>query len=588
TRYWQGRSLAAVRPREARSILASAFESFSKNGHQVGQLLAATGVLEALYFEYDDFSIMDAWLERVSQLMDVQVRARGPEEELWVQSTIMIAAVTRVPGHRRLGEAVSQVMELLREPFDANLKVGAATMLHEYVHLSANLVVGRMAKDVARPLLDSPQLTPYRAVLYWACEGYTSYLFGHYDEALLCFNRSEAIGAIAGLEETANHFMVWRGLCERRAGRLDAANATVRRLERYRLSGGKYFVGTLDFLKALIAFDRGNFDFAIREGMAALKALDVSGQSNSRIALRLINAYMLTAVGRNSEAAAILEECRIYVTGTIFETSLGAVGLLKAWVAHHCEDRVRRNELIRDALARAQDEGSRALIRWYPKALEALLPVALEQSIEPQIARVLIGECKLMPPSADVENWPWPVKVYALGRFELLIEGESPTYSRKVPKKVLALLKAIMAFGAQDVPEQKLLDALWPDEDGDAARRSLGATLHRLRKLLANDNAVRQAGGNLTLDDRSCWVDANAFENRLHHGGDTTEASEAAIPLYRGAFLAQEDAPWAMPMRERLRAKFIHAVGKLGVSFEGSNRYENAIDLYARGIEADN
>jgi DNA-binding SARP family transcriptional activator len=194
----------------------------------------------------------------------------------------------------------------------------------------------------------------------------------------------------------------------------------------------------------------------------------------------------------------------------------------------------------------------------------------------------------LKPPSADVENWPWPVKVYTLGRFELLIEGESPTYSRKVPKKVLALLKAIIAFGSHEVPEQKLLDALWPDQDGDAARRSLAATLHRLRKLLANDSAVRQAGGNLTLDERSCWVDATAFENRLHHGGDAAQASEAAILLYRGAFLAQEDAPWAMPMRERLRAKFIHAVGKLGVPFEGLGRYESAIDLYVRGIEADN
>ncbi len=40
-----------------------------------------------------------------------------------------------------------------------------------------------------------------------------------------------------------------------------------------------------------------------------------------------------------------------------------------------------------------------------------------------------------------------------------------PADSRKAPKKVLALLKAIIAHGGKDVPEQKLIDALWPDEE---------------------------------------------------------------------------------------------------------------------------
>ena len=587
-RYWHGRSLSAVRPREARSILASAFESFSKHGYEDGQLLAATGVMEALFFEYDDFSIMDSWLERVSELMDVQVRARNPEEELWVQSTLMQAAVYRAPGHHRLRNAVSQVIKLLAQPFDANLRVGAVSMLHEYSNLPVDRAIVQVAKVIARPLLESPQLTPYRAAFYWACEGYTSYVFGQYGEALLCFDKCEAIAATAGLEEAIKIFVVMRGYCERRAGLLDAADATVQRLERYRVSDGPFFAPMLNWLKAMIAFDRGKFDFAIQEGLAAQRVLDACGDASTRIAVKMITAYMLTAVERNAEAAELLGECKSYVTGTAIDNWLGAIDLLMAWVAHRCADSAGRNELIREALSRAHDGGSRARIRWFPKALEVLIPVALEQNIEPQMARVLIRECGLIPPSTDIENWPWPIKVYALGRFELLIEGESPTYSRKAPKKVLALLKAIVAFGAQEVPEQKLLDALWPDDDGDAARRSLSATVHRLRKLLSSDNAVRQAGGNLTLDERSCWVDAAAFETRLHRRGDAAEVREAAILLYRGAFLAQEDAPWAMPMRERLRAKFIHAVGKLGASFEGSGRYESAIDLYARGIEADN
>ena len=551
-------------------------------------MLAATGVLEALFFEYDDFSIMDSWLERVSDLLDGQVRARHPEEELWVQSTFMQAAVNRAPGHRRLRNAAAQVMKLLAQPFDANLRVGAASMLHEYSNLPIDRSIVEVAKAIARPLLDSPQLTPYRAAFYWACEGYTSYVFGLYDEALLCFDKCEAIVATAGLEEALKIFVVMRGFCERRAGLVDAADATVQRLERYRLSDGPFFVPMLNWLKAIIAFDRGKFDIAIQQGLAAQRRLDEFSDANTRITVKMISGYMLTAVERHAEAAVLLKECRSYVTDTAFDSFLGSISLLESWIAHRRADCGSRNELIEDALARANDEGSRARLRWYPKALEALVPIALEQSIEPQMARVLIRECKLTPPSADVENWPWPVKVYAFGRFELLIEGQSPAYSRKMPKKVLALLKAIIAFGTHEIPEQKLLDALWPDEDGDAARRSLGATLHRLRRLLASDNAVRHAGGNLTLDEGICWVDARAFESRLGSDGVTSEAREAAIRFYRGAFLAQEDYPWSMPMRERLRAKFIYAVGKLGVGFEQSGRHEGAIDLYLRGIEADN
>jgi LuxR family transcriptional regulator, maltose regulon positive regulatory protein len=586
--YWQGRSLAAVRPREARSILESTFESFAKQRNEDGQLLAATGVLEALFFEYEAFSIMDSWLERVSTLMDSKVTARNPEEELWVQSTFMQAAVSRAPGHRRLGSAVTQVMKFLTQPFDANLRVGVASMLLEYTRLPADHATAQVAKSIARPLLDSPELTPYRAAFYWACEGYTSYLFGDYDEALRCFDKCEAIAAVSGLEKALKIFLVMRAFCARRAGLLDTAEATLRRLERYRDSDSPFFVPMLNFLGAMIAFDRGHFNFAVQEGLAALRVLDIYGDADTRIVVKMICAYMLTAVERYTEAAELLEDCNRYVRGTAFHSVLGAISLLKAWVAHRRADTASRNELIRDALKRAHDEGSRARTRWFPKALEALIPVALEQNIETEMAGALVREYKLAPPSPDIENWPWPVKVYALGRFELLVDGQSPGYSRKVPKKVLSLLKAIIAFGAIDVPEQKLLDALWPDQEGDAANRSLTATLHRLRKLLGNISAIHQAGGEISLDQQCCWVDTLAFEDRLERAAGNDERLGHVLALYRGSFLAQDDnAPWAASARERLRAKFIQAVGKLGKSLEGSDRHEAAIEIYLRGIEAD-
>lgn len=107
--------------------------------------------------------------------------------------------------------------------------------------------------------------------------------------------------------------------------------------------------------------------------------------------------------------------------------------------------------------------------------------------------------------------------------------------------------------------------------------------------MVGNGKVIRQTGSEIALDRQCCWVDADAFEDRVDHASNGSEGFGEAIKIYRGAFLAQEEGtPWAVSARERLRAKFIHAVGKLGLFLETNGRYETAIELYARGIDADN
>ncbi|MCW5623030.1 MAG: bacterial transcriptional activator domain-containing protein [Burkholderiales bacterium] len=72
-------------------------------------------------------------------------------------------------------------------------------------------------------------------------------------------------------------------------------------------------------------------------------------------------------------------------------------------------------------------------------------------------------------------------------------------------------------------------------------------------------------------------------------GSDVDTANtERTLALYRGAFLPDDsDASFAIAMRERLRAKFVHALGELGRQLESSGRYDDAIGWYLRGLEAD-
>ena len=107
---------------------------------------------------------------------------------------------------------------------------------------------------------------------------------------------------------------------------------------------------------------------------------------------------------------------------------------------------------------------------------------------------------------------PWPIKIFALGRFEVLRNDQPLRFSRKVQRKPLALLKALITLGGREVREDVLMDTLWPDAEGDAARVALTSALHRLRGLLDCDGAVVRQEGQLSLDDRFCWVDVWAVE----------------------------------------------------------------------------
>ena len=59
----------------------------------------------------------------------------------------------------------------------------------------------------------------------------------------------------------------------------------------------------------------------------------------------------------------------------------------------------------------------------------------------------------------------WSIQVYALGRFEILLDGEPLRFRLKTPRKPLALLKTLLCGGLlHGVSQPAVCDALWPDE----------------------------------------------------------------------------------------------------------------------------
>lgn len=195
-------------------------------------------------------------------------------------------------------------------------------------------------------------------------------------------------------------------------------------------------------------------------------------------------------------------------------------------------------------------------------------------------------------------NYAELIKIYTLGRFSIQAGLDSDLATQR-KSKPLELLKAVIANGGRQVSCEKIMGALWPQAEGDTARRNFDTTLHRLRKLLKNDRAITLSNGLLTLDSNFVWVDAWAFDRLAGQilkqskqaktdANELVQQQRELLEYYRGPFLGQEfERPWSLGYRERLHQRLVRALSQLGVYWTNQQMWEVAVSCFEYGINTD-
>ena len=241
------------------------------------------------------------------------------------------------------------------------------------------------------------------------------------------------------------------------------------------------------------------------------------------------------------------------------------------------------------------------LFSWIPPLMSRLCSAALKAGIEVDHVRYIIRSKGLVPDKHDVlgsDAWPWPVKVHTLGHFSLLINDEPLTFTGRVQKRPLALLKSLIALGGHEVAEETIEDLLWPDAEGDAARDAFKVSLSRLRKLLIAEGAIEVSGGRLSLRPAVVRTDTQAlahvaeavfslWENRRNTPvlGEAEQTAQHLYATYKGPFLADEDDPWALACRTRLKNTYLGTLRKLADIFTEAGRDDLVQALYDHAID---
>lgn len=596
-RYWQGMARLPFDPVEARQWLERAFAGFERQDDATGLYLAWAGVVDTITLEYRDFTLLDPWMAALERVRARHGEFPSLEVELRVHS-VLIALTHRPPQRLKPARWAERALGLLEACGDVGQGVMlGAHLLHYYAYNGDRHKAERVIEMVRR-LERTPGIPPLAQVFWYAAQALYGWFKGAPDAGLAHVTAGLALARRSGmhiLDGILNGLGACGGLV---AGDLPRAEGFLCEMATAPHGGSPIHLSFYHYLSAMLWQQRGDFAQGLEHARRALALNIEAGALGPEAFVHIAIAPLLCERGEDREAAEHLRRARAigemtgsgYVEYACLMTE--AIVALRRGQEAQCLDR------LAGALQLSREMGGLTAAIWGPAVMARLCAKGLEAGIETEYVQALIRRSGLSPsdPASAPAPWPWPVKVYTLGRFSVLKDGEPLRFSGKAQKKPLELLMVLLALGGREVPQVELADALWPDSEGDAAYRALITNEQRLRRLLGHPQAFVVTNGKVSLDPRSVWVDAWAFERLLGEAegvrkqGPEARASslcEQALGLYHGSFLSKTDWPWAVARRERLRAKYLQHLLAQGKAREGEGRWEEAAACYHKGIEAD-
>jgi len=589
--FWLGASIMPRAPHESFGLFKKTHEDFDKMADPVGVFLSFAFILDAIYFMQDDFRLFEYWIQRIDEIR----RKYGPpppgELGARVASNMLRSLVLWEPDHKDFNKWSEMALRLAEEADDFNVKMNTLSFVSLNLQLRGDV---RGASESLRSLTrlaadrNSSPVWELQALLTEVM--HNTFLEGMHEQSLELVAKGLELSKRTGIHVLDTLLIgntAWNCISSG-----DFATST-RFIEMLEASQQFLLKWQMLFYINLVAYDaleRGDLVTADKYADRALSLGEAFHKTTSMPHIYMTKAQVLHEIGHEGPARDMVNKARGHGLRYASPFHEWSCMLAEAQFALDAGDRGTCVALLEEALGVARREGYVNTLLWRPRVMARLLAVALEEGVETRYAGYLIERRALTPTGDSLysEAWPHPLKVYTMGRFEVLRGGKSIAGLRRAGSKPMELLKTMIAFGGENVREEAISDALWPDADGDSAHSAFTTTLSRLRKALGNERAFLFNDGMVSLDPAICWVDAIAL-NRMLEGKQRHVASyDSALGLYRGNFLVEnETSHWTHGLRERLKTRFLEYINTKGTSLIGKGHPNKAIDLFKRGIEID-
>lgn len=595
--YWQGIVEMLGDLRRGRGHLEQAYAQFKARDEAPGLYLAWAGIIDTFTYEWSDFTPLDRWIAELAVLRHQFPDFPSPEIDARVTAGIFCALMYRQPQHPELPgwEERLKDMLLLGQAAAQLRMVMSSHLLLYYMWWLGDLAKAAVITKTLRQGGGIDHAAPLPVIIWSGIEaGY------HWMTANPAGCVESAREGLRMADDSGIHLWDFMLCAQGVYGTLSAGDSAqaanfLARMEASIFPGALQHAGHYHFLAAWEALGQDKSALAEEHARIAHRLVEQAGTPFTLAASKFGLGEVLIERGQVAEALALLSEALAIGRAIRSKTTEFQALIRLAYGSFQLAEEEQARIWLAEGFAMGREQGFFNYAWWRPRLISTLCAKALEAGIEAEYVRELVTRrrANLELPVRSLEEWPWELKIYTLGRFEVFIDGHPLRFSGRVQQTPLNLLKALAAFGGTGVPQEQIEAALWPDSDGDAAHTAFGTNLHRLRKLLANDDFIQVKDGLVTLDPRRVWLDLWAFE-KLSEGGPKGPAlqdlpdGERALALYCGHLLPGEAGKsWTLSARERLRARYLRTLAAVAERLAANGDPLGAARHYERGLEVD-
>ena len=598
--FWLGISRLPHDPAAGRHALEKAFAAASETDAM--KILSWSVIIDTFCLEWNDFTPLDHWIDWMEKALAAGLVFRDKAIEARAATAMSAAMMLRQPGHRQSGSWAERALELVHELPDADSRVHKLTLLAFFYFWKGDLAHFRFVRKEIETIVSGLEVSPLSRLALPCIESFVEiWLEGSHDTGLEKINQALSYAETSGVTAWNHMFLCLKAYCFLSRGDVDRAEHALEEVSRLLDASRKHLYCQYYYLMAWSSFLKGDKALAKIQADTALAYAGQTGYVFPHILCLIENAWITHEAGDMEAAINLLGRAKALSgeTGSAMMTYSAALIEAGVWMA---EGRERHGiRVFEEAMALGRANGYITPPWWCdPPFMANLCARALTYEIETAhvTAFVYNQQMAIAPPEESFfPEWPWPVRVFTLGRFELFVWGKPVSFSGKVQKKPLEMLKVMVALGGRNVSKAQISDILWPDSDGDMAQQSFATTLHRLRQLLGDKQMIVLSEGRVSLNPRFVWVDAlfllkhaARLDSQWHLSSapEMTREAQRLLDLYQGPFVDDGMAEaWAEAFQARLRRSCLGLFEHLGRYRQKREEWQAAAAIYESAIDID-